>query len=328
MPTQVEFISEPRPQAVHSAAETARTAILALREANPLTMNLDMVRSVFARFASNHGLSCSIDPVGTAENPKRGPTENLWWVFLIDGNRAHYTVARILETQITDKDRPKLCPSCGKPVGEKDKAIHAHNVVADSTWDKALNSSLANTLDKWFPKADAQLMRRVKGNMNSYIKTTKPSTMGAATQGDRRTCRGCEQLQGSLSLVQRHDAVAEVTGTKSAKLKPNIVGVEFGGHELQPSMVSREFLVEATRQRIEDVVRGVANELYSDNYWVTKEGKRAPREGFEFIKELTGNTKQYFAFLDEIRQTAFQMATGEPLFSHEKTGLQRQAFLE
>lgn len=308
-----------------SAVTNAERAIGSL---TPAQKNLDVARALLTKNASSQGLKCEIVALVADK------TFNTWQAFYSNSHGVSTLVAEITESDISKGSIPKICPMCGKP--NTDPVLpgtNAHNVVSASIWrgvfDEVFTLVFASYLVAPTPQKTITGTRDLLESLKKVgTSTVRSSPIGAATQGDRRTCKGCELIHGPLSLLQRDNAMRSLISepliphyqknSKGSKDKIGYLhtipkdfalGLEFGGID-GGGAFSRDTLEEITKQRIEDVIRGVANEIYSQKY-------RNPvnhaelAEGYECMK-MFDDTTQYYAFLDLIRVKAFEKAGSKP----------------
>ncbi|WP_248742044.1 MULTISPECIES: hypothetical protein [unclassified Pseudomonas] len=300
----------------------------AIEDLSSIQKNLDTSRAIFTKSASSQGLKCEIIPIEAYK------THNTWQVYFKNSLGVSTLVAVITETGIAKQNIPLLCPMCGKPsMDESNPGTNAHNVVSASIWREVLDEVFTLAFRAYLVAPTPQKTIDGTNDLLDSLKkvasgTGRSSTIGAATQGDRRTCKACEQIHGSLSLLQRDNAMRslvseplipyyeknskgkkELIGALHIIPKPLALGLEFGGTE-GGGVFSRDILEEITRQRIEDVIRGIANEIYSQKYRPAN-SHGALKEGYECMTIFNDTTK-YYAFLDLIRDKAFKKSGSRP----------------
>lgn len=285
--------------------------------------NIDLMRAALSRVASNHGLTCVIDPLTAGK-------DRIDWIVLFDGHQ----VAALVETGIGKSANPVACPSCGKLDANAPPRTNAHNVVSASIWRAVFKTVFA----KWFGAEETRTDDGIKDLVSSLEKvassTARSSYNGAATQGDRRTCKTCENLQGGLSLMQRRQIADEaLTAARDDEGKVlsdkfnSFIGANYGQSNEHRLGFLEDIDKEITRQRIEDVVRGIALEIRNRFKYMESAaaGGLQWKQKYAFMARFDGD--DYFDFLDEIRQEAFRMATGKPIDEHEATGALKQIVL-
>lgn len=273
--------------------------------------NLDVIRAALQHQAANNGVKVEILPL-TAD------TSSVRWSVLLDGTE----VGSIIETGISKRSTPLVCPACGKPNPDgKVARTNAHDVVSASIWRGVFDEIFNRWLNhigyiggRKIPAFEEQIVgvTELKSSLLAVSQgTTRSSYDGAATQGDRRTCKSCELLQGGLSLIQRVKTAQEFSGVAQKDASQRLIGRNHGG-EADHLGYKKSLIEEITRVRIEDVVRGIAIELNNQYKYKQYNAEWAEWEykpKFQFMHNIGFDGNGYFRFLDDIRETAYQRAT-------------------
>lgn len=296
-----------------------------------IVQNLDVIRSIFTVCASSEGLRCEIEVIKDDDSKHT----NKWSIFFTNSAGLTCLVATALESGTSKRDIPLLCPICGNPNIENVPGTNAHNVVSASIW-----RAVFDEISSYFPseyKANKKFIEFLNSLKKIGESTSRETYCGAATQGDRRTCKSCEQLHGGLSLLQREKIMREVSllplepyCEPDGKGKRHVVGYlhyfcsesAIGAEFNVESSIQHEILVEITKQRIEDVVRGVALEIRNEKYKEYDSGKAKIKEEYSFM-ELFNESGFYYGFLQLIRDKAFSKASGKSTDGHVSYFMER-----
>lgn len=287
--------------------------------------NLDVIRAALQQQAANNGVQIDIVPLTADKTCVR-------WSVLLDGTE----VGTITETDISKQSKPLVCPACGKPNSDENAArTNAHDVVSASIWrgvfDEIFNrwlNHIGYIKGRKIPAFEEQILgvTELKSSLLAVSQgTTRSSYDGAATQGDRRTCKSCELLQGGLSLIQRVKVARELSAGAQKDISQRLIGLNHGG-EANYLGYKKSLIEEITRVRIEDVVRGIAMELNNQYKYKCYNADWAEWEykpKFQFMHNIGFDGNAYFKFLDDIRETAYQRATLD-LSAHESTRIKKE----
>jgi hypothetical protein len=303
--------------------------------------HLDVIRATLRMCATPFGVKVSIRP-----SKSMSDKSTVAWKVYFDGIK----VGTITETGIGKLDFPGSCPVCGSLITvEKSKGVqvamtengdvlktNAHDVISASIW----RSVMIGVFDKWFNESrfihgrkkealikDSEIVVQLKNSLLLVVDSTNRSSFnGAATQGDRRTCKSCETLHADLSLIQRKSESEMLSkllkdSHRSKELVgfKELVGLNYGGSD-EKIGYSYAVIEEITKIRIDDVIRGIADELRNKNKYFETGANGKSVYKYDFLIAIGFDGPAYYDFLNDIRRLALEKSKIQ-ITTKERIGL-------
>ncbi|NHZ44232.1 hypothetical protein [Massilia aquatica] len=220
--------------------------VVTLRELSHLQNgHTDNLRAKIMLSATAHGQTCRISHMSRAK--ERDHNDSFIWFVYVGGVK----IGKITESGINEY--PASCPACGVARDQwktKSEGTRAHDVISSSIWKKVFEKVIQHFRQKFLDEisnengpVDNQAAENAVGDFRKMLEkcaiTSAPtSNIGAATQGVRSTCKECEHSQGSLSLLQRVELMAEYRkqGPINEELAGKLVGKQYA-ETLSPSIL-------------------------------------------------------------------------------------------